>query len=51
VNGLLLWGTARIVEKKQWLKIDGVLAAAWLALALTGAHGVLWLGLDYLPGL
>ena len=51
INGLLLYGTARIVEKKQWLKVDGLLAGLWLALALTGAHGVLWLTLDYLPGL
>jgi hypothetical protein len=51
VNGLLLWGTARIVEKKKWMKVDGLLAGAWLAFALTGAHGVLWVTLDYLPSL
>lgn len=51
VNALLLWGTARVVEKKQWLKIDGFVAAAWLAGVLTLAHGVLWLALDYLPAL
>lgn len=51
VNGLLLYGTARIVEKKQWLKVDGLLAGLWLAFALTAAHGVLWVTLDYLPGL
>jgi uncharacterized membrane protein YvlD (DUF360 family) len=49
VNGLLLWGTARIVARKEWLRIDGFMAAAWLAVALTLAHGVLWVGLDYLP--
>jgi uncharacterized membrane protein YvlD (DUF360 family) len=49
VNGLLLWGTARLVARKQWLKVDGILAAAWLAGILTLAHGALWLGLDYLP--
>jgi hypothetical protein len=51
VNALLLWGTARIVEKKKWLKVDGLFGYAWLALALTGAHGVMWVTLDYLPGL
>ena len=51
VNSLLLWGTAHIVSKKQWLKVDGLMAYAWLAVALTGAHGVLWVALDYLPSL
>jgi uncharacterized membrane protein YvlD (DUF360 family) len=51
VNGLLLWGTARIVQKKQWLRLDGWFAAVWLSLILTGAHGVLYFVLDYLPGL
>jgi uncharacterized membrane protein YvlD (DUF360 family) len=49
VNGLLLWGTARIVHNKQWLKISGVFAALWLAMAVTIAQGVLWVALDYLP--
>lgn len=49
VNGVLLWGTARIVQKKQWLKISGVLAAMWLAMVLTITQGVLWVALDYLP--
>ncbi|MCA9678620.1 MAG: phage holin family protein [Kofleriaceae bacterium] len=49
VNGLLLWGTARIVEKKQWLEVDGFFAGLWLAGALTIAHGTLWVALDYLP--
>jgi len=49
INGLFLWATARAVAKKQWLKLEGVLAPIWLALALTVAHGLLWLGLDYLP--
>jgi hypothetical protein len=51
VNSLLLWGTAHIVSKKQWLKVDGLMSYAWLAVALTGAHGALWLALDYLPAL
>jgi uncharacterized membrane protein YvlD (DUF360 family) len=49
VNGLLLWGTARIVSQKKWLKLDGLMAMIWLAVALTLAHGVLWFALDYLP--
>lgn len=49
VNALLLWGTARVVEQKKWLKVNGLVAAAWLALFLTVAHGALWFGLDYLP--
>ncbi len=49
VNGLLLWATAEIVKKKKWLQLDGMLAALWLAGMLTLAHGVLWVGLDYLP--
>ena len=50
-NALLLWGTTRIVARKQWLKVDGWMAAAWLCVALTAAHGALWLSLDYLPTL
>jgi uncharacterized membrane protein YvlD (DUF360 family) len=49
VNSLLLWGTARIVDKRKWMKLDGFMAAAWLAVALTLAHGVLWASLDYIP--
>ena len=51
VNGVLLWGTARIVQKKQWLKLEGIFAAVWLSLILTAAHGVLYLALDYIPAL
>lgn len=49
VNGVILWGTARIVHKKQWLKISGVLAAVWLAAMVTIAQGTLWVILDYIP--
>jgi hypothetical protein len=49
VNGLLLWGTTRIVEKRHWIKIDGFLSAAWLVGAITIAHGVLFVALEYLP--
>lgn len=51
VNALLLWGVARIVARKEWMRIDGLLAGAWLAGMLTLAHGALWLGLDYLPAM
>lgn len=49
VNGVLLWGVARIVQKKQWLKISGVFAAMWLAAMVTVAQGVLWVALDWIP--
>jgi uncharacterized membrane protein YvlD (DUF360 family) len=49
VNVLLLVGTVKIVEKKAWLKIDGIIATMWMAIVLTVAHGVLWFGVDYLP--
>jgi uncharacterized membrane protein YvlD (DUF360 family) len=49
VNGLLLWATAEIVKKKKWLQLDGMWAAIWLAGALTLAHGVMYVALDYLP--
>ena len=50
VNSLLLWGTTRLVERRQWIKIDGLFSAIWLAVAITLAHGVLWVALDALPG-
>jgi uncharacterized membrane protein YvlD (DUF360 family) len=49
INGVFLYATARAVEKKRWLQIDGIIATIWLALVLTAAHGVLWLALDYIP--
>ncbi len=49
INGAFLYATARAVEKKRWLQIDGFFATIWLALILTAAHGVLWFGLDYIP--
>ncbi|HTJ40759.1 MAG TPA: phage holin family protein [Kofleriaceae bacterium] len=49
INGLLLYATARAVEKKKWLQFEGWFATVWLALILTAAHGVLWFGLDYIP--
>lgn len=49
VNLLLLIATERLVAKKQWLKIDGIIATIWMSVILTAAHGVLWFGVDYLP--
>ena len=49
LNGVFLFLTARAVEKKKWLQIDGAVATLWLAAVLTAAHGVLWLTRDYLP--
>jgi len=49
VNVLLLLVTVRVVQKQEWLKIDGLFATMWMAIVLTIAHGVLWFGVDYLP--
>jgi len=49
VNLVLLIATQRLVAKKQWLKIDGIIATIWMSVILTAAHGVLWFGVDYLP--
>ena len=49
INLGFLIATARVVERKKWLEIDGVRATLWLALILTAAHGVFWFGLDWLP--
>ncbi|HEX5063256.1 MAG TPA: phage holin family protein [Kofleriaceae bacterium] len=50
INGLLLGITVRVFQsKKHWFRIDGWLAMMWMAIALTAAHGLLWLGVDYIP--
>jgi uncharacterized membrane protein YvlD (DUF360 family) len=49
INGAFLYATARAVEKKRWLQIEGFFATIWLALILTAAHGALWFALDYIP--
>lgn len=49
INGGLLYATMKIFEKKKWFRIEGMLAALWMAIFLTIAHGVLWLGIDYVP--
>jgi len=50
INGLLLGVTVRVFQsKKHWFRIDGWLAMMWMAIALTLAHGVLWVAVDYIP--
>ena len=49
VNFILLAVTVRVVESKKWFQVNGLFAMIWLAIVVTIAHGVLWLGVDYLP--
>lgn len=49
INLLLLLATIRVFERKHWLEVKGTLATLWLAMFLTIAHGLLYVGLDYLP--
>lgn len=49
INGALLVGTMKVFEKKKWFRIEGFFATLWMALILTAAHGLLWVGLDYIP--
>ena len=49
INLVLLGVTVRVFQAKAWFRIDGLLASLWMALFLTVAHGVLWLGMDYIP--
>lgn len=50
INGVLLMVTARVFQRKpQWFRLEGFFAGMWMAIFLTLAHGVLWVGLDYLP--
>jgi hypothetical protein len=48
-NLIFLAITVRIFESKRWFEIQGLLTQVYLAVALTVAHGLCWLGLDYLP--
>lgn len=48
-NLVLLYATVRIFAARRWLEIEGAMTYLWLATILTAAHGLLWLGLDYLP--
>ena len=49
INLILLAVTIRVVEKKKWIEIKGIIATVYLGVALTVAHGALWLALDYIP--
>lgn len=49
INIMLLAVTIRVIEKKQWIEIKGLIATLYLGVALTVAHGALWLALDYIP--
>jgi uncharacterized membrane protein YvlD (DUF360 family) len=49
INIMLLAVTIRVIEKKQWIEIKGLIATLYLGVALTLAHGALWLALDYIP--
>ena len=49
INFMLLAVTIRVIEKKQWIEIRGLIATLYLGVALTLAHGALWLALDYIP--
>ncbi len=49
VNMMLLLATVRIFQRKKWIEIQGFMTTLWMAGILTAAHGLLWVGLDYLP--
>ena len=49
VNLLLLGVTIRIFQSRKWIEVQGLRATLWLGLALTLAHGALYLALDYFP--
>lgn len=49
INGGLLALTMKVFAKKKWFRIDGFFTALWMAVILTVAHGLLWLGVDYIP--
>ena len=49
LNMVFLLVTERIFRAKKWLEIQGVMATVWMAVILTVVHGLLWLGLDYIP--
>ena len=48
-NMIFLVITVRIFAAKKWIEIQGVMTTLWMALVLTAVHGLLWLGLDYIP--
>ena len=48
-NMIFLVVTVRIFRAKKWIEIQGMMTTLWMALLLTAVHGLLWLGLDYIP--
>ena len=48
-NIIFLMVTVRIFRAKKWIEVQGLMATLWMALILTAVHGLLWLGLDYIP--
>jgi uncharacterized membrane protein YvlD (DUF360 family) len=46
LNGAFLYATDRVVKQ---LEIKGLWTMLWLSLVLTGAHLVLYVGLDWIP--
>jgi uncharacterized membrane protein YvlD (DUF360 family) len=50
INGILLGITVRVFQsKKHWFRIDSWTAMVWMSIVLTLAHGLCWVGLDYIP--
>lgn len=48
-NLVFLYATVRIFQSRRWIEITSALTYLWMAAILTAAHGLIWLGLDYLP--
>jgi uncharacterized membrane protein YvlD (DUF360 family) len=48
-NMIFLVLTVRIFQAKKWIEIQGIMTTFWMATLLTIVHGLLWLGLDYIP--
>jgi hypothetical protein len=48
-NLVFLYATVRLFAARKWIALEGTMTYLWLATILTAAHGLLWLGLDYLP--
>ena len=50
INAVLLAILVRVFQsKKHWFRIDSWMAMLWMSVILTAAHGILYLGLDYIP--
>lgn len=48
VNVILLYATLGIFQARRWIEITTT-HTFWIAALLTVAHGLLWVGFDYLP--